>query len=475
MERFQKLDFSRIFFHSSNFPDMNDDFSSALLKLGINCLKISRMNGMLNEVPLEVRIGETSWVEVIDGGEVQVKEQAGRRIIGNGLQNEIKRIRGIGIEAYDPNDKSAQRQNNGASILQTLILSPSRSRHIKNLFITIYDLFKFVILTSYEWFLNLSFVKKVLVSRTWVIMMRALGRGAKWVRLAWHGTKGEDARDERMRAQRTLALEREKRDLEQRIQQQRIQDEARLRRNQAPINSIKDHIEGDEDYNEDEDEDWDEEGSEDELEDDGLEDRRERMFSPTPGPEEFEEEPDYNSLVELARSDFNRMMSNGELGGNDSSEGLRNRFITSDQGSSCSTSQNQNFSEIFLAHFSNPIGNPLTRRNYQQRISQGSNFNPISFSSALVRNSASSSASTSSAASTSNMMETLSIGGAGNLFSSHQLQERNQRMIEEENRRNLIEVMRARRIPLGSNDAAGGMDYEKERMRTCVVCCTDER
>lgn len=73
------------------------------------------------------------------------------------------------------------------------------------------------------------------------------------------------------------------------------------------------------------------------------------------------------------------------------------------------------------------------------------------------------------------MMETLSIGGAGNLFSSHQLQERNQRMIEEENRRNLIEVMRARRIPLGSNDAAGGMDYEKERMRTCVVCCTDER
>lgn len=278
-----------------------------------------------------------------------------------------------------------------------------------------------------------------------------------------------------------LKEEREQKQLKEMIERRRKAREGILNSNASGYNSI--HAINDDD--EEEDDDWEERDSDEEIEGEGDEEEvakrnRERLFSPTPGPEDFEDEPDSNFLIQLARSDFNsrdavgtgnawsraqgqevRNRWNGNLGSSNPMQS-HNQNYQDLNSNNFSNNDNNNFSDIFLAHFSNSNNSPMTRRSYQSRFNQG--LNPSS-----------SSASSQPAPIPSSFVNPASDSSRGGAL-NQQLTDRNRRMMEEEQRKDLIDVMRARRIPInGNSNASGSLDYEKERLRTCVVCITEER
>lgn len=479
LNRFFQLDFSRIFFHPSNFPSLHDDFGTALFKLGASCLKTTRMNGMQVET-IEIRTLETSYVEVNwkdgVGDQAQVK---GVNQNENGLNNEIKRIQGDGFH----NPRKEEEESPWlweTSVFQTLHTSVNRVRAIKDFLTEFYLLVRSFTVFVYQSFMNLSSVRRFLSSDQVYRIRRISNKVFKWCRLLWHGTKGERERELRIKTQEMLRLkeEREQKQLKEMIERRRKAREE-INSSASGYNSIYTINDDDE---EEEDDDWEERDSDEEIEGAGDEEEiarrnRERLFSPTPGPEEFAEEPDSNSLIQLARFDFNSRDAVGTSNTWSRAQGqeVRNRWNNSGSSSSPMQSHNQdyrdlnsnnfnnndnnNFSDIFLAHFSNSNNSPMTRRSYQSRYNQSFDPSPSSASSQIAPISA----------------DPASHGlRAGAL--NQQLTDRNRRMMEEEQRKDLIDVMRARRIPInGNSNASGSLDYEKERMRTCVVCITEER
>lgn len=179
------LSFSRLV-DPRSLPLPSDDYSLALFKLGTACLSSTKLSGLDSDL-IDVNTSKESWIEV-DEGQVRVRSPNGKLIKSNeqgrtGFHNEIRRI------------KSSKLPANGRH--------PFRSAAWRGRFRFFLTLMRTIRGLAY-WFGGkvaefLPFNLPRFRTPQWTYRLLRL------IRVAWHGTNGEERRRLRIEERRRMA------------------------------------------------------------------------------------------------------------------------------------------------------------------------------------------------------------------------------------------------------------------------------
>ncbi|CAO1632428.1 unnamed protein product [Sympodiomycopsis kandeliae] len=445
-----KIDLSRLTFSSSNLPSMDDDYSLALFKLGAACMQSTRQAGLSRELT-SVTIPEKTYVEIDESSNTTLK-------LGlDDLLNPQARASGLNKEVRITTPNTQRRAERYEAVF---LPSSAKWREVKNFF------FAFVSVLGRIWRAFASCLPNIPLP-AWV---HRLPRNA---RLLWHGQNGEERR-ERNIAQRNSEMEKrrqEARQLEGILSSIRgaggsasttayeIRNNAIHRLETANATSsqtIADAAIATEDEGEEEDdEEW--------LESDEEEyeaRRRARSVSLTPTPDSFGLRSRRSrsrsvmspfSAVDEGDEEDDLVLNPDELA--DESVGLvhaaRRDFDDDDYASSHQNDTGDRFNRVLLAHISSPSDKPLTRSRFRALVHQSpappaTTQEPPSFIFGSPCSAVSTSLSSTPSDSDAHLKEV---------------------------------ILRRRRevLRLSENQEDADKIANRDAMRTCVVCCFEER
>lgn len=422
-----QIDTSRLLFSSSNIPSADADYQQTICNLALACLQSTRLVGLEREL-ITVAIPERTYVEI--------DEDTGSKLkLGIEDLLSVARPRGFNNEVRTIAPSDRRRADRYEAVF---LPSSAKWRAIKRLFLAIVQL--------------IGGLWRAFVARLPSVPLPAWVQNIpRWIRLAWHGQNGERRRQERIDARNAQR------------QKQRQQEEG-LRR--AISSSLKDsggtvrrrpgeshadaawrflndlqneqtqRDECDADPEEDEgDGEWRYSDAEDE-EGEGDDPRSRRLFSqsPTPMPDDRRSRsPSYQeddladesmALVRAAREEFDEQTPTPE-------------GITSSRGGP--------FDHVLMAHIASGDERPLTRSRFRSLM----RHSPAASSALPVQE-------------PSFVLHPPSSAGA----------------IESQEQAHLREVILKRRKAVLQLSETGEDEKklsDRDRMRTCVVCCFEER
>lgn len=431
------LSFSRLV-DPRSLPLPSDDYSLALFKLGTACLSSTKLSGLDSDL-IDVNISKESWIEV-DEGQVRVRNPNGKLTQTNGqsrigFNNEIRRI------------KSSKQSRNGRH--------PFRSAAWQGRFKFFLVLMRTVRGLAY-WF-GARIVDILPFTLPQIRVPQWTYRLIRLIRLAWHGTNGEERRRLRIEERRRIAERTARMNADQALRD-RMEGAGRAigvststsahlstpnqirHRNRALSPDLANispnswHHYFAQDFSEEsegEDEEWKEEIEEEEM----------TAFSRTGSPSPISTETDYwqrlgsGSRLNVDDEQIEDLEDDDEDGWEDDVNPadmsaellmLARREFSDDEGIKEMEEKDESYARILMAHMSTPNSKVLTRRGYRDLVGR--------------------------------------FADKG----------------DQEDVQILADVIRQRRIGVPGNESnsassSSSSNAERERMRLCVICYAEDR
>lgn len=450
---FLQIDPSRLLFSPSNLPSIDDDYSTAILKLGVACLRSTRLVGLSREV-ITIEIPEKTYVELDEGTGARLKLGIDELLSGS-------RERGFKNEVRLTNPISQRRSERYEAVF---LPSTAKWREIKRFALSLVSIIGTLWRAAIARLPSLPFP-----------LPEWLRKMPRRLRLLWHGQNGERRREERI-------AKREAEKAKEREQAEALT--AALRRGGAGIGARPGESsldaawralndlptpaaqgdDGDDDYDEDDDAEWLVDDNDSEAEDDGganvdglrrryryrsqsqtptpeseglrSRSRSRSIMSPSPAPSALDEDEIADESVQLiraARRDFDEKTPTPEDGGS----GQQQQQLT----------HGALFNQVLMAHVASGDGTPLTRSRFRALVPGGQSLPAGAAGDDLLR-------------------------GAGSFVLNRRSDD------QEASDAHLRDViLRRRREVLRLTES--GEDEERlanrDRQRACVVCCYEER